>query len=149
MSARDGTVGEMVQFYNCLTLQSYWTCLFHWLGMSSLLAFIDKEIFEMFQRQWRSFNHWNENQNPQVFSDRIFTQLCFVPGGGVGPTGSCASDSDNKRCNFPDLVKLPNPEPDPSLASDIKFGNIPKLLEDTDQHNIGKKHCGNITFILA
>ena len=79
----------------------------------------------------------------------IYTQLCFVPGGGAGPPGPCASDSDNKRCNFPDLVKLPNPEPAPSLASDIKFGNIPELLEDTDQHNIGKKHWRNITFILA
>ena len=63
--------------------------------------------------------------------------LCFVPGGG----GSSASDIDNKRCNFPDLVKLPSPEPD------IKFG---RLLEDTDQHNIGKNphSAGNITFIL-
>ena len=38
--------GKGPVLYNCL--QSYWTCLFHCLGMSSLLAFIDKEIFEMF-----------------------------------------------------------------------------------------------------
>ena len=56
--------------------------------------------------------------------------LCFVSGGG-GPPGSSAYDIDNKRCNFPDLVKLPSPEPD------IKFG---RLLEDTDPHNIGKNH---------
>ena len=65
---------------------------------------------------------------------------CVAGAGGGGPS---VPDSDNKRRNFPDLVKLPDPAPAPGPSSDsqadIKFGNIAELLEDTDQHNIGKK----------